>query len=364
MRKKTICLNMIVKNESQVIERCLFSVKPLIDYWVIVDTGSTDGTQEKIKKFLRDIPGELHERPWVDFSHNRNQALVLSKDKGDYLLFIDADEQLLFSESFMLPDLDKDCYFSILVQKNFRFNRILLVNNHLHWHWEGVIHEHLCCPQPNSFEILKEVIHAADTEDGHRQQDPRKCHKDAAVLEAALKKDLGNSRYTFYLAQSYFNAQETALALKNYEKRAEMEGDPQETFWSLYMIGFLQETLQMPSEKIICSYCRAHQYRPSRVEPLFRLIHHSFKSKHSLIGYALAKQALSIPLPDDFFFVECWIYEYGLLLALANTAYEIGKYEEAYSIYQEVLSKPTLSPSSLKDVQHNLSVVQAALARR
>jgi glycosyltransferase involved in cell wall biosynthesis len=41
---KTICLNMIVKGESRVIQRALASVKHLIDYWVIVDTGSTDGS--------------------------------------------------------------------------------------------------------------------------------------------------------------------------------------------------------------------------------------------------------------------------------------------------------------------------------
>ena len=46
MVKKTVCLNMIVRNESSVIQRCLDSVKGFIDYWVIVDTGSIDGTQK------------------------------------------------------------------------------------------------------------------------------------------------------------------------------------------------------------------------------------------------------------------------------------------------------------------------------
>ena len=109
--RKTICLNMIVKNENKVIKRCLASVKPVIDYWIIIDTGSTDGTQETIREFMKDIPGELYEYPWVDFAHNRNQALALSKDKGDYLLFIDADEQLIFDESFSLSSLDKDLFF-------------------------------------------------------------------------------------------------------------------------------------------------------------------------------------------------------------------------------------------------------------
>ena len=49
---KTVTLCMIVKDEAHVIERCLSSVLPVIDYWVIVDTGSTDGTQQKIKDFF------------------------------------------------------------------------------------------------------------------------------------------------------------------------------------------------------------------------------------------------------------------------------------------------------------------------
>ena len=76
---------MIVKNEKDVIVRCLESVKPVIDYWVIVDTGSTDGTQKIIKKELKDIPGELYERPWKNFGENRSEAFNLAKGKGDFI---------------------------------------------------------------------------------------------------------------------------------------------------------------------------------------------------------------------------------------------------------------------------------------
>src|SRR5579885_2975943 len=107
----TICLNMIVKDESQVIKRCLNSIKSLIHYWVIVDTGSTDGTQEIVREFLSDIPGELHERPWVNFGYNRNEALNLARGKGDYFLFIDADDRLKFKTGFKLPILTKDHYY-------------------------------------------------------------------------------------------------------------------------------------------------------------------------------------------------------------------------------------------------------------
>ena len=68
----SICLNMIVKNEAPVIKRCLATVKPWITSWVISDTGSDDGTQDIIKEYMKDMPGKLIERPWVDFAHNRN----------------------------------------------------------------------------------------------------------------------------------------------------------------------------------------------------------------------------------------------------------------------------------------------------
>src|SRR5262245_60818994 len=93
-RAPTVCLNMIAKNEAPVIARCLASARPFIDHWIIVDTGSTDGTQQRVRECLQGIPGELHERPWRDFSHNRNQALELAGGAADYLLFIDADELL------------------------------------------------------------------------------------------------------------------------------------------------------------------------------------------------------------------------------------------------------------------------------
>jgi len=107
---KTICLNMIVKDESKAILKLLGSVKSIIDYWVIFDTGSTDGTQEIIQEFLKDIPGELHERPWVNFAHNRNEALKVAQKKADYILILDADHLLHVQDSFDKNSLDLDFY--------------------------------------------------------------------------------------------------------------------------------------------------------------------------------------------------------------------------------------------------------------
>ena len=266
---KKICLNMIVKNESAVIRRSLTSAKPLIDYWVIVDTGSTDGTQEIIREVMKGIPGELHERPWVNFEVNRNQALELAKEKGDYLLFIDADEEFVISDPKAYAKLDQDCYLMKVheqIDNSIDYTRALLVSSRLPWRWEGVLHELLECPSHPPSYLLEGIKVVSRSAEGARAKDPKKYLNDAAVLEEALKKDPNNSRYTFYLAQSYLNAQEYAKSLKNYQKRAKMGGFDEEVFISLYVSGHLQEKLGLLSELFIDSYWKAYHARPTRAD--------------------------------------------------------------------------------------------------
>ena len=98
-----LCLNMMVRNEAANIERCLASVADHIACWVIGDTGSSDGTQEIIQSFFtrRGIPGELHQFPFHNFEQARNAALErahASPLKYDYLLFCDADMELVVSD--------------------------------------------------------------------------------------------------------------------------------------------------------------------------------------------------------------------------------------------------------------------------
>src|SRR5919108_4103124 len=63
----TIALCMIVRDEAAVIERCLASVRPHIDAWVICDTGSVDDTPDRVRSALAGIPRRLHHRPLIDF---------------------------------------------------------------------------------------------------------------------------------------------------------------------------------------------------------------------------------------------------------------------------------------------------------
>lgn len=340
--KKAICLNMIVKNENQVIRRCLASVIRLIDYWVIVDTGSTDGTQKTIRDYLQKIPGELHERPWVHFAHNRNEALSLARNRGDYLLLIDADEQLQYSPSFTMPNLTKDFYVSVVeADGGVRIHRELLVNNRLSWTWTGVVHEAIICPHAKSYEILRNVINRA-SQDGRRSGDLQKFLKDAEILRQALRDDPQNSRNMFYLAFSCDVGGQYGAALENYQNRALMGGSEEEVFYSLYRIAWLQEQLGKDADTIVDSYSKAFLARPSRAEPLFFLANFHIRKNRPLLAYFVSKFAQSIPMPEDHVLVDYPLYSYRLLEQYADCSFLVGRYDETLSACRKLLAKPDL----------------------
>lgn len=86
----TISLCMIVKNEAGVIARCLDSAAGIADEIVVVDTGSTDNTQEIVRTFT----DKLYEFTWTDnFAAARNFAFSLAT--MEYILWLDADDVIL-----------------------------------------------------------------------------------------------------------------------------------------------------------------------------------------------------------------------------------------------------------------------------
>ncbi len=363
--KKTICLNMIVKDESDAIERCLGSVKHLIDYWVIVDTGSSDGTQEIIKKFMKDIPGELHERPWVDFAHNRNEALKFAKNKADYLLFIDADEIFEYSPEFALPPLTKDIYMVQVRQlETVDFRRPSLVNNHLNWRWEGILHECLECEEAKTREEIKGVINICNAVVGGRSKVSRreKYLKDAMVLEAALKKEPANSRYVYYLGQSYLAADEYEKAIQAFEKRIILGGHSLETYMAMYQKAIAEEKSDK-WDTAIESYFKAYEFHPIRAEPLFHSAVLYRKKGNLLLGYLLSKHALTFPYPAQDEWVEYMSYDYAMLIEFANCALLLNKNQEGLDACAKLLANPRLPDEYKAQVTSNYELAKNRLSQ-
>lgn len=344
-----VCLNMIVKDEEKVIERCLSSVKDWIDYWVIVDTGSSDQTKSKIFNSLKNIPGELHDRPWVNFAWNRNEALSLAKTKADYLLFIDADDQLVVSQGFKKPIFVKDVYIAIQQDESRSIDTrcLLLAKSSLNWRWEGAAHESLLCPDVKSAELLQGVINLYG-HDGNRSQDPEKLQKVIQLLLDEQKKDPSNTKPVFYLASTYFSAKNYAASKKMYEKRASMGGFEEEIFWSLYSIAKNEEFLGKDPNTVLNSLIRAHERRPARMEPIYDIISLYRKMDRVDLAYELAKKSYDKKVPpSDVIFVHSWIYEWGILWQYALCAIALNKKDEAAFAIEKLRAVSNL-PDSLK----------------
>ena len=209
----SIGLSIIAKDEVAVIERCLRSVMPLCDYVIVNDTGSTDGTQDAVRAFLKEngLAGEVVETPWQDFATNRTLALaeMRKRDDIDYCLMIDADEQLFYAPGFdavrFKAGLTADWYDITTELNGVGYLRPQLTRNALPFTYRAVLHEFLVVPEGDYHSAIASGIINRPTPDGARSRNPRKYQDDAVYLWEELKREEDpflRRRYQFYLGQS------------------------------------------------------------------------------------------------------------------------------------------------------------------
>jgi len=347
-----IRLNMIVKNEAHVILRCLASVKPWIDSWCIVDTGSSDGTQEIIQNYLKDLPGQLYERPWKNFGFNRTEAIELAQSNdlphADYLLFIDADETLFADPDFTLPQLKESAYYFNVVYGSLRYRRNALVSTQLTWIWKGVLHEFLHSASPHVWHTL-EGLNICVQHDGARAKIADTYLKDIALLEQGLQDEPDNLRYLFYLAQSYRDAKLLEKSREFYLKRASAGGWEEERWMAQFRAAQMAERLGLSEEIIYKEYLQSWVARQQRAEPLYELArYYRGKNLFDLASY-FAQQAANITLPQDKLFVDASVYEWRALDELAVAASYCVAYNDAGKAAIQKLITDNKYPTSQKE---------------
>lgn len=348
---------MIVKDEEAVLAGCLASVKPFIDYWVISDTGSKDRTKEIVQESLAGIPGQLLSRPWVNFGHNRNEAVREAEKHADYVMVIDADERL--HGTIDKAALTADGYRVKLRYPEMVQARTLLVTARTGWKYIGVVHEFLD-KEPRTADFL----YTAHLE--HLPIPPRR--NDAQfqwyleMLLPELRQRPENARTQFYVAQTYMALREPARALQHFKQRIHLGGWDEETWLSLLQIAKCHQVRGDSPSVVIDAFLKAYEFRPSRAETLFSLCDY-LQSKNMLASaMAFGRTMLEIPYPaEDILFVQHHAYDWQALDMMALIAYRAKHFHEALEWGRRALEQVPVVHSSATRIKDNMSWYQKAV---
>lgn len=255
MKNCKIVMITMFKNESRVIKRMLDSCLPHVDYYVMQNNGSTDGTDEIAKQFLVDnnLSGEIYnvEEGWVGFGWNRDHLIRYCQklDHGcDWILKMDCDEVLEVDDDFdwsLMDDKNIQAFHIPAVQGTSIYNRAWMYNAKLPWRFNhDPCHETVYCDIEGVKEnfqrfCLPTSFRQIGFNEGQSWSNPVKFISDALILEEKLIKDgtmLSNLYHFWYVGKSYFDARESS---------AFPLGDSQKREYARRAIYYFQEYLKL-----------------------------------------------------------------------------------------------------------------------
>jgi len=315
-----ICLNMVVKNNSEIIVSTLTNLleKVNIDYWVISDLGSEDNTKELIQKFFdeKEIKGELFDDEFVDFGTNKTFALNHAYGKSEYLLIMNCGDQiygkLIFPDTF-----DYDAYYLQYGTDDLSYLEISFINNNKRWEYKGILDEFIMPLEDSTTTILGGTYLITKYED---QQDPE---NEISLLEPAFQETTDNLlkiKYAFNCANAYNIIQNYDLAIEWYKKSIEIEdfNGKQEQYMACIALHDIYTNIKN-TEAGIEYLEKSYNFDNTRVEGILLLIQYAIKldlKDEVFAYYSLIQEYYENEYLNDNIFKKLYVnaldYEYVL----------------------------------------------------
>ena len=220
---KTISLCMIVKDEEEVLERCLRPVRPFVEEIIIADTGSKDST----KVIAAGYADQVYSFPWNDdFAAARNFAF--SKASMDYCMWLDADDVMtqenleklkIWKNQEDRADVVMMKYLTGVDEKgrpSLSYYRERLLKNHSGFWWKGKVHEAI---------PLAGTIQYTDMEVLHQKVKKGDPDRNLRIYENMRKEGgLQEPREWFYYGRELYDHQNYSRALEVLHHFQEMPG--------------------------------------------------------------------------------------------------------------------------------------------
>jgi len=383
-----LALNFICKDEAHVIGKMLESCKTITDLIVVNDTGSTDGTQDIIRKFGEDnnIPTYVFERPFDDFEKSRNHAIQKLKDVVAELgwdankvhgYWFDCDETLVIDSKFNKDQFVNDLYMinTFIGQMKYTRNTFFRVSKPFKWY--GPIHEFIVCDDQNITSGLAENIHVDVKMTGASWQGdiPTKYKNHAFVLEKYIDANRQDPRWIFYTAQSYHdsasmpdnreeNEERLRRAMKYYKERVNRtDGYAEEIYYSQFRIGTIMRAMEESWNLTHQELLKAYNMDPLRGESIKIIIDYYLQMNEWNMAYLYSKFGKvnfhgKNPYPNRLLFVDEALYIWKFTEAHAAACFYTGRMDEAKASFTEIMqiSKTNpqyFTPEDMAKIQQN-----------
>lgn len=358
-----VCLVMLVRDEEQILRETLEAVKPLIDRYCIVDTGSVDHTPMIIEDVLSDMPGRLVRMVWTDFGHARTRAFdeARAECEGEgYALIIDADSTVIHEgRSALAAELSGDSQ-DVELRHGGESNWMPCVLSLAHpWRWHGPLHEYLvgepwAVPGPAIGSVRIEPRPG-----GASYRDPEKYLRHADILHRAAVNDPENApRWTFYEANSWKDAGCDVEAVEVYERRANMvDGWAQERYVSWLRAGDAHQRLSAPLGTLMDCWLAGYEIDPTRPECLLRFaaaLRDLGRFRAAWLAIDKAREIVCSSEPHGLFAeVDCWGWKCWFEVAVC--AWWAEEKQAGLEASARVLMDPAAPENVRERVQANLA---------
>lgn len=352
-----ISLCMIVRNESEVICRCLDSVKDIVDEIIIVDTGSTDNTKAIVSRYT----DKIFDFEWIDdFATARNFAF--SHASMDYILWLDADDVLLEPDQQIFLEL-KHVLASPVDVVSMSYNlaideegnvtstvrRNRLVRRAKGFQWHGAVHEYLAV---GGYILNSDIAITHNPVEHDSDRNLRICELRLAAGETFTARDL------FYYANECLDHQNYERAIEYYLK-----------FFNSKQ-GWIEDNITACGKLADCYYhigdterereftLKSFEYDIPRAEFCCRLGYgfmQQYEWRKAIFWYLLATE---LEKPKDswgFFNDACWTWLPHIQLCVCYD--RLGEYKLAYE-HNEIARK--YRPND-KQVLHNKKYLETVI---
>lgn len=339
-------LVMIVKNSGEVLRKCLTSVKPYIDYWTILDTGSSDNTKQIIKEELKDIEGQLLEENFIDFSTTRNRAFELSPKKCKYIIVLDDSYELKGGSNLrsLLQNEDNSSFCIKIgnvngnILENYYYS-LRIVNSNSNLKYTGKIHEYIY--DKNVKYIKNTNIYINDIEDdNHKVRSRNRFKKDIKLLLEDYIENPTNPRTLMYLAKTNMLLKEHKVALSYLEEMQNINNQNREyEFFAFYEAACLEfSEIDYDTELFKKRLLAIQKKFPERAEAFYKLSVFLYESGQYEKVAKIMEKLITFKKPELYFTIlESNIYDYYIPYLYIDCNIRIKNFEKALPKLDEML---------------------------